>query len=145
MPACQVGSKQGVHGCIVAAVCWHAAGRLPSTPVLPPMRGLPALLFAAELGKWVTSDGEGAGMLLPTPRQERVSLNKVGRTALACCSCWRNHSQSAGALVAASCPDAMPPSCLWLPQLAVGLRAMPHEATAAGLQMAAVNLAQRVA
>lgn len=30
-------------------------------------------------------------------------------------------------------------------QLAVGLRAMPHEATAAGLQMAAVNLAQRVA
>lgn len=34
---------------------------------------------------------------------------------------------------------------LSLPQLAVGLRAMPHESTAAGLQMAAVNLAQRVA
>lgn len=37
------------------------------------------------------------------------------------------------------------PTHALLLQLAVGLRAMPHEATAAGLQMAAVNLAQRVA
>jgi hypothetical protein len=35
-----------------------------------------------------------------------------------------------------------PRPCL---QLAVSMRAMPHEAAAAGLQMAAVNLAQRVA
>ncbi|PRW58789.1 nuclear pore complex NUP98A isoform X1 isoform B [Chlorella sorokiniana] len=54
--------------------------------------------MSAELSKWVTSDGQDAGTLLPTPGQER---------------------------------------------LAVGLRAMPHEATAAGLQMAAINLAQR--
>jgi len=34
---------------------------------------------------------------------------------------------------------------LTLMQLAVSLRAMPHEATAAGLQLATVNLAQRTA
>jgi hypothetical protein len=67
--------------CTLPLVSCHPASLLPPSSLLPAaVCGLPA---AAELSKWVMSDGEGGGAsLLPSPHQARV--RPPGRLHVAC-------------------------------------------------------------